>query len=165
MYYLIINIYVKKVNRILIYFLTYIHELVFPWRKLYRLSCWVKISADDILKYYSYFSQKIRFGISCKLFLTWNVKVYSMGKIRKYHQSVICLISMESVKVLVFMIWYINVHVKHEHIWSAAEKMYLQTYAPTDPYAGVGGWGCTPTSWGKLLQNHAFFYPKLTLHP
>ena len=31
------------------------------------ITCWVKNVADDILKYFSYFSQKIRFDISCKL--------------------------------------------------------------------------------------------------
>ena len=31
------------------------------------LACWIKISAEDILKYYSYFSKKIGFDISCKL--------------------------------------------------------------------------------------------------
>ena len=32
-----------------------------------RLALWVKFSADDILKYFSYFSQKTGFDISCKL--------------------------------------------------------------------------------------------------
>ena len=31
------------------------------------LVCWIKISEDDILKYFSYFSQKTGFGLSCKL--------------------------------------------------------------------------------------------------
>ena len=31
------------------------------------LALWVKFSADDILKYFSYFSQKTGFDISCKL--------------------------------------------------------------------------------------------------
>ena len=31
------------------------------------LSCWVHFSADDILKYFSYFPQKIGFDILCKL--------------------------------------------------------------------------------------------------
>ena len=30
-------------------------------------ACWVKISAISILKYFSYFYQKIGFDISCKL--------------------------------------------------------------------------------------------------
>ena len=30
------------------------------------LSSWVKISVDDILKYFSYFSQKLGFDILCK---------------------------------------------------------------------------------------------------
>ena len=34
---------------------------------LLRLACWVKISADYILKYFLYLSQKIGFGIPCKL--------------------------------------------------------------------------------------------------
>ena len=34
-----------------------------------RLALWVKFSADDILKYFSYFSQKTGFDISCKLSL------------------------------------------------------------------------------------------------
>ena len=33
----------------------------------YHIACWVKLSADDILKYIPYFSQKTEFGISCKL--------------------------------------------------------------------------------------------------
>ena len=31
------------------------------------IACWVKILADNILKYFSYFSQTTGFGISCKL--------------------------------------------------------------------------------------------------
>ena len=41
----------------------------------------VKIAADDILKYFSYFSQKIGFDISCKL--SPNVKACFLGKVRK----------------------------------------------------------------------------------
>ena len=33
---------------------------------LQRLALWVKFSADDILKYFSYFSQETDFDISCK---------------------------------------------------------------------------------------------------
>ena len=33
-----------------------------------RLASWVKTTADDILKPFSYFPQKIGFGMSCKLF-------------------------------------------------------------------------------------------------
>ena len=33
----------------------------------YRLALWEKFSADDILKYFSYFSKKTGFDISCKL--------------------------------------------------------------------------------------------------
>ena len=33
----------------------------------YDIACWVKISADDILNHFSYFSMKIGFCISCKL--------------------------------------------------------------------------------------------------
>ena len=32
-----------------------------------RSACWVKNSADDILKKFSYFSQKTSFGIPCTL--------------------------------------------------------------------------------------------------
>ena len=32
-----------------------------------RIALWVKFSAEDILKYFSCFSQKIGFDISCKL--------------------------------------------------------------------------------------------------
>ena len=32
-----------------------------------RLALWVNFSADDILKYFSYFSQKTGYDISCKL--------------------------------------------------------------------------------------------------
>ena len=37
-----------------------------PKKKKY-LACWVKVSADNILKYFSYFSEKIGFDIPCKL--------------------------------------------------------------------------------------------------
>ena len=33
----------------------------------YHLACWVKISADEILKYFSYSSRKTEFDISSKL--------------------------------------------------------------------------------------------------
>ena len=33
------------------------------------LTCWAQLSADDILKYFSCFSQKTGFGISCKVSL------------------------------------------------------------------------------------------------
>ena len=36
---------------------------------LYHLAPWVKISAEDILKYLSYFFQKTGFDILCKLSL------------------------------------------------------------------------------------------------
>ena len=36
---------------------------------VYSLSDWIKISADDNLKYFSYFSQETGFDISCKLSL------------------------------------------------------------------------------------------------
>ena len=36
-------------------------------QSLYRLAFWVKFSADDILKYFSFFPQKTGFDISCKL--------------------------------------------------------------------------------------------------
>ena len=39
---------------------------------LKRLALWVKISADDILKYFSYFFQPTGFGISWKNFLEDN---------------------------------------------------------------------------------------------
>ena len=32
-----------------------------------RIACWVKISADDILKYFSYFSLEVGFDMRCKL--------------------------------------------------------------------------------------------------
>ena len=47
-----------------------------------------KISTDDNLIFFSYFSQKTGFNISCKLSLSeticWNVKAYLGGKIGKY---------------------------------------------------------------------------------
>ena len=57
--------------------------------------CWThcmigKISADDVLKYFSYFSQRIGFGNSCKLEticilqFAWNVKFYFIEKKKKY---------------------------------------------------------------------------------
>ena len=39
-----------------------------------------KISADNILKYSPYFSQKIGYDISCKL-SAWNVRTYFLEKI------------------------------------------------------------------------------------
>ena len=35
--------------------------------KYLNTACWVKISADDILKHFSYFPQKTDFDISCNL--------------------------------------------------------------------------------------------------
>ena len=43
----------------------------------------VKISADDILKYLSYFLQKIEFYISCKLSQFMSKSLFSSKKIRK----------------------------------------------------------------------------------
>ena len=40
---------------------------------------WVKIADDDILKYFTYFSQKTGFGISCKLFAL-NIKGFFLEK-------------------------------------------------------------------------------------
>ena len=37
-----------------------------------RLACWVKFSADDILRYVSYFSQKKGFHVSCNLSILLN---------------------------------------------------------------------------------------------
>ena len=37
-------------------------------RESYCLVFWVKFSANDILKYFSYFSQKTGFDIACKVF-------------------------------------------------------------------------------------------------
>ena len=48
---------------------------------------WVKISADDILKYFFLFYQKIEFDISCKLSpletICMKCQTYFLGKIRK----------------------------------------------------------------------------------
>ena len=52
-----------------------------------RLALWVKFSADDILKYFSYFSQKTGFDISCKLSpletICMKCQILFWGKIRK----------------------------------------------------------------------------------
>ena len=32
-----------------------------------RLVCWLKVLADDILKYFSYYPHEISFNVSCKL--------------------------------------------------------------------------------------------------
>ena len=37
---------------------------IISFGSLYRLACWVIISTDDILKYFSYFSQKTGFDIT-----------------------------------------------------------------------------------------------------
>ena len=51
------------------------------------LALWVKFSADNILKYFFYFSQKTRFDISCKLSpketICMTFQVLFSGKIRK----------------------------------------------------------------------------------
>ena len=63
-----------------------------------RLALWVKFSADDILKYFSYFfsPENIGFDISCKLSPTICMKCQSLfsSKIwkRKYHKYVVCWI-------------------------------------------------------------------------
>ena len=58
------------------------------------LACWVKISAEDILKDSYYFSWKIGFYIPCKLSLerqfAWNVKACFVGKLEQIHVSLIC---------------------------------------------------------------------------
>ena len=46
--------------------LAILHKVVAGKWLHYHLACWVKIS-DDILKYFSYFSQRIGFDITCKL--------------------------------------------------------------------------------------------------
>ena len=84
-------------------------ELLVIW----RLARWVKISADDILLFFFFFRKKkknkkktgfrdflklarkkIIFHANCiGRQLERNVNAYFLGKVRKYHQFIICLIS------------------------------------------------------------------------
>ena len=38
----------------------------YPIKRILRSACWVKYSAEDVLKYFNYFSKKIGFDISSK---------------------------------------------------------------------------------------------------
>ena len=62
-------------------------RLQFILNSYHRFACWVKTSADDILKYFSYFSQKKGFHISCKLSprrqFACNVKSCFLRKVRE----------------------------------------------------------------------------------
>ena len=67
------------------------------------LSTLGKFSADDILKYISYFSQKTELNMSCKLCpletICMTCQILFSGKIRKkYNYFVVCWISPESGK-------------------------------------------------------------------
>ena len=53
--------------------------ILFSKGKVFNLACWLKISAADILKYFSYFSQKIGFGIYAKETFA-SVKTFFSGK-------------------------------------------------------------------------------------
>ena len=56
----------------------------------FHLASWLKVSADILKYFFSYFSYKIGFDISYKLFpycllrrqFAWNVKAYFLGKIK-----------------------------------------------------------------------------------
>ena len=70
------------------------------------LALWVEISADDILKYFSYFSHKTWFGISYNLSPMETICMecqilFFLRKIRKIFQYIICWISPESALVKV----------------------------------------------------------------
>ena len=67
-----------------------------------HLACWVKISAENILKYFSDFSQEIDFDSSCKFSphanclkrkqFAQNIKIYFLGKLGepvKFSQKVV----------------------------------------------------------------------------
>ena len=64
---------------------------------LYRLARWVRISADNILKYFSYFSIEIGFDILCTLspketILLEMPKVICWSVQEIYHQFVLLLL-------------------------------------------------------------------------
>ena len=56
----------------------------------YRLAFWVKFSADDILKYFSYFSQKTKFDIFCKL--SSNPVFWNKNRTNTFYASIFQLI-------------------------------------------------------------------------
>ena len=62
-------------------------SLSFEWYSYQykRLTCWVKISADDILIFLSYFSQQVGFDLQWKLTICMKYQRIFSGKIRKYH--------------------------------------------------------------------------------
>ena len=61
-----------------------------------HLVCWVKISADNILKYFLYFPQKIGFDISCKLSPNLHEKSVPIFWEQEKYQFVVCWIFQES---------------------------------------------------------------------
>ena len=76
---------------------------------LYRLALWVKFSADNILKYFSYFSQKTGYDISCKLSpketICMKCQILFSGKNKK---NIINLSSAENAKRVVKVIQTLN---------------------------------------------------------
>ena len=72
-------------------------------KPLLRLALWVKFSADDILKYFSYIPQKARVDISCKLSPVETIHMkcqilFSGKNKKKNHQFVVSWFSQESEK-------------------------------------------------------------------
>ena len=70
------------------------------------LALWVKFSADDISKYFSYFSSMETICIKCQILFSGKNK-------KRYHQFVICWISPESIKgyLKIPWLWYMNTEI------------------------------------------------------
>ena len=91
-----------------------------------------KISADDILKYFSYFSQKTWFDTSCKLpsMKTIGMQCWScfLGKLRKYHQCVVCWISHESGKGYITKTYLYNSDLLKPHFYIVKLQGFTGVY-------------------------------------
>ena len=73
----------------------------------YMLTCWVKLSADDILKYFSYFpwKQVLTFHANCLMKCQVLFKVYTQKNIMEF---VICWISPESGKGYYYKVYHVS---------------------------------------------------------
>ena len=76
------------------------------------LALWVKSSADDILKWFSYFTQETGFDISHKLSseetICMKCEILFSGKIKKIFQNVVCWSFYLACKVLTISILWAN---------------------------------------------------------
>ena len=69
-----------------------------------KIDTLVKISADNILQYFSYFSQKIDFDISCKLSISMKCQSLFSGKNKK-NISLSSADDKDYVKYVILKIW------------------------------------------------------------